>query len=100
MELDLDQLDSNSVESLRSSIIQLLYDYRSGPKTIITQLSIALADLTIQKTDGNDQVGFMLDHFQNNPETVGILLEFLSVLPEEVLFNRKIHHLVGCIYLV
>lgn len=61
-----------------------------GSKNISTQLSIGIADLAIQMTDGwPDPVGFMIDQFSGQDEFM-ILLEFLAVLPEELASNKKI----------
>ncbi|CAO3616853.1 unnamed protein product [Cunninghamella blakesleeana] len=45
---DLRDLDTNARASLRDSLIQLLWKSASGPKSIIIQLCIALADLAVQ----------------------------------------------------
>ncbi|KAI8903771.1 armadillo-type protein [Gorgonomyces haynaldii] len=89
VEFDLDQLDIKSIQSLRNSLLELLFRFRSGPKALLTQLSISLADLAVQMTDWHDPVGYMIDQFQTS-EMQLVLLEFLSVLPEELLYNRKI----------
>ena len=69
-------------------------------RSIAKQLSIALADLAIQMTghESNavnagweDPVGFMIDNFsRGGPDHLAMLLEFLTVLPEELASNQKI----------
>lgn len=76
---------------LRNSLLTLLFEYRVGPKAIITQLSIALADLAIQLSSWQDPVSYMIDALSTNSEMVNVLLEFLCVLPEELKGNRKLH---------
>jgi hypothetical protein len=58
-------------------------------KPISKQLGIGLADLAIQSKEWVDPVGFMLANF-NAPDQLLILIEFLNVLPEELLSNSKI----------
>lgn len=55
VEYDLLQLPESAHENLRDSLLKLLVEYRNGPKSLYTQLSIALADLAIQmnKWKGN-----------------------------------------------
>ena len=72
-------------------------------RAVSKQLSIALADLAIQMTGHNtasdslnsggwdDPVGFMIDNFGGGgPDHLAVLLEFLTVLPEELASNQKI----------
>ncbi|EJC97473.1 Xpo1-domain-containing protein, partial [Fomitiporia mediterranea MF3/22] len=68
-------------------------------KTIIIQLSLALAGLALQFPDWQDTaVQSVIDRFGQNPATVSTLLEFLTVLPEEISSNSKIPVTVRCIY--
>ncbi len=90
IEFDLSQLDDTNKESLKNTLLNLLYEFRAGPKPMITQLCLALADLAIQMLNWKDPVCDMIDSLHQNPEMVGILLEFLLLLPEEMSFNRKI----------
>lgn len=71
-------------------------------RAVAKQLSVALADLAIQMTNESvsstggvlawsDPVGFMIDNFGGGgPDHLAILLEFLTVLPEELATNQKI----------
>ncbi|KAL5032389.1 hypothetical protein BDV3_000966 [Batrachochytrium dendrobatidis] len=90
IEYDLDELDVASRESLRDALIQLLYDNRSATKNIKTQLCLSLADLTIQLPSWTDPVSHMIQVCSNDSEMMAILFKFLSILPEELLYNNKI----------
>lgn len=86
---DLDQLPSESLPALRESVLSLLAAYASGPRPIQTQLCVCLASLAIQMTQWKDvlaTVGSALG------STAGdVVLEFLKILPEEVMEGRKIN---------
>lgn len=87
---DLKQLDDNTRQSLINSLFELLHIYRNGPKIIITQLCISIADLSILIKSWNNPIQQLLELFSNNQEMVTCLLEFLTVLPEEILYNENI----------
>ena len=59
-------------------------------RNLCTQLNIALCDLAIQMPGWDNAVLNMINHFGNHTETMSILLDFLSILPEELLYNTKI----------
>ncbi|DAA74985.1 TPA_exp: Uncharacterized protein A8136_2083 [Trichophyton benhamiae CBS 112371] len=86
---DLDQLPESAQPELRTSILSLLSNYRSGPRPIRTQLCVSLATLAIQMTSWKDvlpTVGAALGN-----EAGDCVLEFLKILPEEVIEGRKIN---------
>jgi transportin-3 len=89
---DLDQVPSSSRGSLRDTLVTALAAYASGPRVIQTQICLTLAGLAIQLTDEEwpDVVKGMTSKFGNDASTVGVLLEFLTVLPEEVTGNHRI----------
>jgi transportin-3 len=87
---DLKQLDDTTKQSLINSLFELLHIYRNGPKIIITQLCISIADLSILIKSWENPVQHLLELFSNNQEMVTSLLEFLTVLPEEILYNENI----------
>ena len=83
---DLEQLPQDSYPGLRDMLLHALAMYAEGPRVIQTQLCLALAALALQ-VDSTVWPGVapdMLARFGGSPATVGILLEFLSVLPDEV----------------
>ena len=76
---DLHQLQSDSLPSLRDTLMKSLINQ---PKVILIYLCLSLSDLSLQFNDWLDPVNDMITNFSNtNPE---ILIEFLTVLPEEV----------------
>ncbi|KAF8213141.1 armadillo-type protein [Mycena galopus ATCC 62051] len=71
---DLNQVDAANLPSFRDTLIAALQRHHAGSKAVMVQLCLA----------------FMIDSFGRNPETVPVLLEFLTVLPEELNNNHKI----------
>lgn len=76
---------------MRDSLLQLLSVFaRSGPQIINTQLCLSVAILAIQMSQWKNVVGQLVELLGNSPETIPTLLEFLTVLPEEVNNNNRI----------
>ncbi|CAG8491419.1 5508_t:CDS:2 [Ambispora leptoticha] len=84
------KLDANGRNDLRDSLLDLLYQYRAGPRNIITQICLSLAALALQMLEWQGVLSQFISVFGKDPETVSCLLEFLKVLPEEVNDNRRI----------
>ena len=57
---------------------------------MIIQLALSTADLAIQMEEWDAPVQQLVQAFGKDPEMVACLLEFLSLLPEEIMYNRKI----------
>ncbi|KAJ3325591.1 Nuclear import receptor [Boothiomyces sp. JEL0866] len=72
----------------RDSLVEALIVFT--PKNIRTHLCVALADLAIQVPQWQNPVADMISKF-NQSSNVTILLQFLSILPEELSFNSKIN---------
>ncbi|PPQ92687.1 hypothetical protein CVT25_013994 [Psilocybe cyanescens] len=87
---DLNQLDPEKISATRNTLLTALETYQSGPRTIIVQLSLAIAGLALQLPSWENPVRTVIDSFGRNPATVPILLEFLTLLPEEVSGNTRI----------
>ncbi|KAJ6519728.1 armadillo-type protein [Mycena sanguinolenta] len=87
---DLHQVDAANLPGFRDTIVAALQRHRTGPKTVIVQLCLAIAGLAMQFPSWTNAVQFMIDSFGRNPETVPVLLEFLTILPEELNNNHKI----------
>ncbi|KAJ1974348.1 Nuclear import receptor [Dimargaris xerosporica] len=87
---DLSDLNTDARLSLRDSLLNLLYQFRTGTRAIRTQLCLSLAGLALQVTEWTNVIEQMVSLYGSNPETVGCLLEFLTVLPEEINSNDKI----------
>jgi transportin-3 len=93
---DLDQLPRDSLPSLRSSLFALLQLYLNGPKPIRTQLCVCMAGLAIRMTEWEDVIPSFVSAFNtSDPNVAGVILEFLTVLPEELNEGRKINLSVG-----
>jgi transportin-3 len=60
----------------------------SGSRAVLTQLALALADLALQMPEWTDVVQGMITQYGNDPNTVTVLLRFLSSLAEESLNPR------------
>ncbi|KAI5479719.1 mRNA transport regulator (Mtr10) [Pseudohyphozyma bogoriensis] len=89
---DLAQLPSAHLLPLRDSLLTALRSFASGPRVILTQLCIALADLALQLTSAEwaDPPTSMVEMFGKEPAMAGALLEFLQVLAEEYSGNLKL----------
>lgn len=57
---------------------------------MLTQLCLALSGLALQLPEWERVVQNMYDMFGTDPATVPVLLEFLTVFPEELSGNSKI----------
>ncbi|GAA5979043.1 hypothetical protein JCM5350_004214 [Sporobolomyces pararoseus] len=89
---DLDQLPAAQLLPLRDSLITALRNFATGPRVILTQLCIALADLALQLSNEQweDPTAAMIEMFGKEPEMAAALLEFLQVQAEEFATNFKI----------
>jgi len=87
---DLSQVNPENLMALRDTLLNALQTYTSGPRTIIVQLSLAIAGLAVQLPSWEKPVQTLIDAFGRDPTTVPTLLEFLTLLPEEVSTNTRI----------
>ncbi|KAL8287694.1 hypothetical protein RQP46_003552 [Phenoliferia psychrophenolica] len=89
---DLDQLPPASRLPLRDSLLSAIRTYASGPRVVLTQICIALADLALQlgPEEWSDPTTAMIELFGSEPAMAGALLEFLQVLAEEYNGNLKL----------
>lgn len=87
---DLRDLNTEARKALRDSLVELLSVAATGPKVIMVQLCMALADLAIQMPEWQSAVQDMVNKFGGSPELVTVLLEFLTVLPEEMNGNSRL----------
>ncbi|PWN54005.1 ARM repeat-containing protein [Violaceomyces palustris] len=89
---DLEQVPVDSRPQLRDTLLHALSLYTSGPRVIQTQISLALSGLALQMTEEHwpAVIPGMIQKFGSDPATVATLLEFLTVLPEEVTTNHRI----------
>ncbi|KAH7928534.1 ARM repeat-containing protein [Leucogyrophana mollusca] len=87
---DLHQVDPSNLLPLRDTLVTALQSYHSGPKTIITQLCLAISGLALQLPSWDNPLQTMIEGFGQNPATVPVFLQFLTVLPEELAGNTRI----------
>lgn len=90
MTYDLQQVDSENQLALRDTLLAALQTYHTGPRTIIVQLCLAVAGLALQLPAWSNPVPTMIETFGRNPVTVPVLLQFLTLLPEELNTNTRI----------
>ena len=88
---DLHQLPSEALAPLRDSLLSLLQNYVAGPRPIRTRLCICLASLAIQMTAWKNVIQTVGSTVGNSPQGLDCLLDFLTILPEEVTEGRKIN---------
>lgn len=93
---DLHQLDTTARQSLRDSLINQLIHLKSGPSVLITQICLTLNALAMQLPSWVDVVPQMIKLLGTDAEAAPCLLEFLTVLPEEVNGNYRIPITVSC----
>lgn len=87
---DIHQLPRESLFGLRDSLISLLVSYRNGARPIRTQLCVCLAGLALQMLEWKDVIDLVVRALGTDAQSLVVLLEFLTVLPEEVMEGRKI----------
>ncbi|KAI5816867.1 armadillo-type protein [Pyronema omphalodes] len=87
---DIHQLPPDQLVALRDSLITLLVAYRTGARPIRTQLCVCLAGLALQMLEWKDVIDLVVRALGNDATGLIVLLEFLTVLPEEVMEGRKI----------
>ncbi|KAF2124982.1 ARM repeat-containing protein [Dothidotthia symphoricarpi CBS 119687] len=87
---DLHQVPRAQFPELRASIMRNLATFHAGPKPIRTMLCVCLANLAIQMTEWKDVLPDVVNALGTDPATLPCVLDFLHVLPEEVMHGRKI----------
>ncbi|KAJ1922290.1 Nuclear import receptor [Mycoemilia scoparia] len=87
---DLSDLDSSAVNSLKDSLIAHLKDAQSQPQSLIIQLCLSLAGIAVQSEAWADPVAEIIQQLSSDPFQIACLLEFLTVLPEEMMNERII----------
>ncbi len=92
---DLAQVDPAQLFPLRDTILVALEHFKEGPRAIILQLSLALSGLALQLPAWTNAVEGLIDSYGQHPSMVPVLLQFLTVLPEELYSNTKIPVTVG-----
>jgi len=78
------ELPGTSHHSLRDSLLNHISSCDSQTSVVVTQLSLAIADLALLMAAWENAVADLLTKFAPNPASYPVLLEILTVLPEEV----------------
>lgn len=79
------ELPPESHTSLRDSLLEhISHVTQETASVIVTQLCLALADLALQMATWKSPVADLIDRFGNATHHLPVLLEVLTVLPEEV----------------
>ena len=86
----LHQIDGPNLPALRDTLVTALKTYHNGPRSLLVQLCLALSGLALQLPTWENPVQDMIDSFGRDPVTVPTLLQFLTVLPEEITGNTRI----------
>ncbi|KAI9592476.1 armadillo-type protein [Syncephalis fuscata] len=87
---DLHQLDTAARLSLRDALLMQLAQYKTGPTVLITQICLALAALAMQLPEWTDVIPQMIKLYGSDAESASCLLEFITILPEEINGNHRI----------
>lgn len=66
--------------------------FATGPRVILSQICVALADLALQLTSAewHDPTSSMIELFGKEPEMANALLEWLGAMAEEYQSNLKL----------
>ena len=75
---------------LRDSLVDLLWQSSNGPKAVMIQLCLAIADLAIQLLQWKTVIADLVDKFGKTPHGSICLLEILKILPEEMNNNTRL----------
>lgn len=79
------ELPPGSHESLRDSLIAHISQITADTdQIIVTQLCLAVADLSLLMASWKNPIGDMLDSLSQQPQSVWPLLEVLKLIPEEI----------------
>jgi transportin-3 len=87
---DFHQLPEDSLPSLRDSLIQLFIASADGPKPVMVQISLALASLALQFTSWKPVLEDLTAACSQSKTSFVCLLQFLSILPEEVSETKRV----------
>ncbi|KAI8642121.1 armadillo-type protein [Parasitella parasitica] len=87
---DLRDLRTEARVELRDSLLELLWQSSNGPKAVMIQLCLAVADLAIQLLQWKTVIPDLIDKFGKSDHGSVCLLEILKVLPEEMNGNTRL----------
>ncbi|EDS34143.1 transportin-3 [Culex quinquefasciatus] len=79
------ELPESAHESLRQSLLEHISHITLETKpVIVTQLSLALADLALLMSSWRKPVATLLERFSSNPHMMYAVIELLTLIPEEI----------------
>ncbi|XP_058821533.1 transportin-3 isoform X2 [Topomyia yanbarensis] len=79
------ELPESAHDSLRQSLLEHISHITLETKpVIVTQLSLALADLALLMSSWRKPVVTLLERFSNNPNMMYAVIELLTLIPEEI----------------
>lgn len=87
---DLNQVAPAERPALRDFLVRAMDKFHGGPRSVLVQVCLALAGLALQLPEWQNPVQDILQQFGANPIKVPALLQFLTLLPEEMASNTKI----------
>ncbi|QRW00383.1 mRNA transport regulator [Ceratobasidium sp. AG-Ba] len=87
---DFHEVDPAHRQGLRDSLVAAIQQYASGPRVVLVQICLALACFVLQYPEWDNPVGDLVTSLGQRPNTVPALLEFLTVIAEEVTTNSRI----------
>lgn len=89
IQYDFHQLPRESLPGLRDSLVSLVAKYAIGPRPILIALCVALATLALQMSEWNTVLQDMTTSLSKDATTWNALLQFISIMPEEINETRK-----------
>lgn len=89
IQYDFHQLPTESLNPLRDSLVALIQKYANGPRPILIALCVALATLALQLIEWTTVLEDMTKALSGSASSWNALLQFISVLPEEISETKK-----------
>lgn len=87
---DLHQLDPQQRAGLRDTLLSAIQQYAAGPRVVLIQICLAMSGLALQMREWDNAIMDVVNVLGQNPTTVPALLQFLTLLPEEISSNTRI----------
>ncbi|GAB1517431.1 Nuclear import receptor [Rhizoctonia solani] len=87
---DFHQVDPAHRQGLRDSLVAAIQQYSAGPRVVLVQICLALSAFVLQYPEWANPVADLIASLGQDPNTVPALLEFLTIVAEEVTTNSRI----------
>ena len=87
---DFHEVDPAHRQGLRESLVAAIQQYASGPRVVLIQICLALSCFVLQYPEWDNPVADLVALLGQQPNTVPALLEFLTIVAEEVSTNSRI----------